>query len=130
MAATNELQLRIKAISDFSDVQSNVQNIQQYLSKLNLPPNLKKNFEGLFGNFEKEASKFQKYLDGGLKPKGDITGLEKSGTQLSSMLKRLKTEVDKLQNENLTELFKGLDVTGIQQAEQKVEWSENHHKHP
>ena len=44
------------------------------------------------------------------------------------MLKRLKTEVDKLQNENLTELFKGLDVTGIQQAEQKVEQLQNNLK--
>ena len=117
----NEVQLRIRAISDFSDVQSNVQNIQQYLSKLNLPPNLKKNFDNLFGNFEKEASKFQKYLDGGLKSKGDITGLEKSGTQISNMLIRLKNEVDKLQNQDLGQIFKNIDFAGLEQAQQRLQ---------
>lgn len=114
------MQLHIKTISDFSDVQSNVQNIQQYLNKLKLPDTIKGNFAGIFGNLEKEMAKYQKTLDSGFKTKGDITGFEKSGERISALLGRLQGEMGKLSPEILQKAFAGVDISGLKEAEQKV----------
>lgn len=114
------MRLHIKTISDFSDVQSNVQNIQQYLNKLKLPDTIKGNFAGIFGNLEKEMAKYQKTLDSGFKTKGDITGFEKSGERISALLGRLQGEMGKLSPEILQKAFAGVDISGLKEAEQKV----------
>ena len=118
--ADKVLRLNIKAISDFSDVQNNVQNIQQYLSKLKLPTNLKSNFAGIFGDLEKEMAKYQKALDSGFKTKGDITGFEKNGERISSLLNRLQKEMGKISSSSLNDAFADINLKALEEAENKV----------
>ena len=77
-------ELKFKGVADFSDVQTNIATIQKALGKLNLPDSFKNNFTKTFSNLEKEFEKYQKFLNSGFKTKGDITGLEKAGTNISA----------------------------------------------
>ena len=115
-----QVELRIKALGDFSDVQSNIQEVQKYLSKLQLPDNLKGNFKGIFGDLEKEMSKYQKMLDSNFKSKGDVTGLEKSGERISSLINRIQNEMKKISPNTLEKAFQSINTEAIKEATQQV----------
>ena len=112
--ADKVLRLNIKAISDFSDVQNNVQNIQRYLSKLKLPTNLKSNFASMFGDLEKEMTKYQKMLDSGFKTKGDITSFDKIGERISNMISRIGKEMGKISPDVLGRAFADINLEALQ----------------
>ena len=113
------LKLYIKAISDFSDVQSNVKNVQQVLEKLKLPDNLKKNFTGLFTSFEKEAEKYQKFLNSGFKTKKDVTGLEQAGKNITQILTKIQSQMGSISTSHLKEVFK-IDSSALVEAQNRV----------
>ena len=111
-------------VTDFSDVQSNVKNVQNVLEKLKLPDNLKNNFANVFKDFEKESEKYQKFLNSGFKTKGDVTGLEKSGERVSAILDSLTKQMTKLTPDVLAKAFV-VDPTVIEQTRKNVERLKN-----
>ena len=113
------LKLYIKAITDFSDVQSNVKNVQQVLERLKLPDNLKKNFTGLFTSFEKEAEKYQKFLNSGFKTKKDVTGLEQAGKNIGQILTKIQSQMGSISTSHLKEVFK-IDTAALAEAQNIV----------
>ena len=119
MATSQEIQLRLTAISDFSDVTNDVTQIQKVLEKIKMPPGLKSSFEGIFDNLTSETQKYQKLLDSGFKKKGDITGLEASGTRINNLLKRLKVEMGKISDEDLKNSF-NVDPSKLEELSNKA----------
>ena len=113
------LNFYIKMISDFSDVQSNVKSFQKVLSQLKLSDDLKNSFSNIFEDFEKEAKKYQNFLDSGFKNRKDVTGLEGSGERVSKILTRLQTKLKLISTDDLQQVFK-IDTSLIQQAEAKI----------
>lgn len=113
------LKLYIKAITDFSDVQSNVKNVQEVINRLKLPDNLKNSFAGVFSGLEKETEKYQKLLNSGFKNKKDVTGLEQSGEKISQLLTKLHTQMSKISPDMLKNVF-NIDPSTIIQAENHI----------
>lgn len=113
------LKLYIKAISDFSDVQSNVKSVQEVINRLKLPDNLKNSFVGVFSSLEKETEKYQKLLNSGFKTKKDVTGLEQSGEKISQLLTKLHAQMGKISPDMLKNVF-NIDPTAITQAETHI----------
>lgn len=119
MANAQTIQLHLKAIGDFSDVTGDISQVQQMLGKLNLPPNLRKSFEATFANLSKETTKYQNLLNGGFKSKGDVTGLEKSGTKINNLLKTLQADMAKIDPSILERSFQ-VDPTKLDALKQKM----------
>lgn len=115
----HEILMQLKAVSDFSDVQKNVDLMQKALAKLKLPDDFKKNFENIFSDLEKEAIKYQRFLDSGLKTKGDITGLEKSGERISNLFNRIHKEINKISDSEIDKIFK-VDDDEVKKAQEKI----------
>ena len=113
------LKLHIKAITDFSDVQSNVKNVQEVINRLKLPDNLKNSFAGVFSGLEKETEKYQKLLNSGFKNKKDVTGLEQSGEKISQLLTKLHAQMSKISPDILKNVF-NIDPSAITQAENHI----------
>ena len=84
--AQNEILLRLKGTSDFSDIQSDVKTLQKYFSGLKLPDNISGKFKGQLQDLERELANYQKQIESGFKTKGDITGLEKTGKKIISLM--------------------------------------------
>ena len=59
----------------------------------------------IFDDLTAETKKYQRFLDSGFKKKSDITGLEASGARINNLLKRLKVEMGKISQEDLTKSF-------------------------
>lgn len=119
MANAQTIQLHLKAIGDFSDVTGDISQVQQMLGKLNLPPNLKKSFESTFANLSKETTKYQNLLSGGFKSKGDVTGLEKSSTKISNLLRTLQADMAKIDPSILERSFQ-VDPSKLDALKQRM----------
>ena len=105
MANAQTITLNLKAIGDFSDVTSDIQQVQQMLKKLKLPPNLEQSFESVFTDLTKETTKYQNLLNSGFKKKSDVTGLESSGQKINKLLQKMKTEMGKIDSSTLEQSF-------------------------
>ena len=105
MANAKTITINLKAISDFSDVQSNVSQIQKMLGQLKLGPELTQKSGQIFSNLEKEAIKFQKFLDSGFKSKGDVIGLEASGKRIEQLFGQLQGIIGKIDPTILQQSF-------------------------
>lgn len=103
----------LKAIGDFSDVTSNVKQVQSVLNQIKVPKNLQESFTGIFDDLTAETKKYQKFLDSGFKKKSDVTGLEASGARINNLLKRLKVEMGKISQEDLEKSFQ-IDPSKLQ----------------
>lgn len=119
MANEQTIQMRLRMVSDFSDVTTNVSQIQRALKQIQLPPNLKNSVDDIFTDLERETKKYQRFLDSGLKKKSDITGLEASGTRISSLLKRLQTDMKKIDPSMLEKSFQ-VDPGKLQALESRI----------
>ena len=119
MANAQTFQLHLKAIGDFSDVTNNVQQVQQALGQLKLPPALKKSFESTFQDLSKETAKYQQLLESGFKKKGDITGLESSGDKINKLLNTLKSNMAKIDPGILQKSFK-IDPSAVEKLTAKM----------
>lgn len=81
---------------DISQINSSISKIQSTLSKIKLEPNLATDFTKLFNELQTEAQKFQNQLENGFKTKGDVTGLERTATKISTIFNQLTKDLNKV----------------------------------
>ena len=120
MANSTTFNIILKGIADFKDVASNISVIQKNLNQLKLPTDLKTKFAGIFSDLEKEAAKYQKYLDSGFKTKGDVTGLEKTGNRIKSLFESLASTMQKISPDMLKDSF-NFDTKSFDDLNQKIQ---------
>ena len=113
-----DFQLRLKPVMDVSDISGSVQQLQQYLNKLNLPPKLKGEFKSTFIEVENKVASIQQKLDSGFKTKGDVTGLEKEFKSLDVLFKQFSSKLQGLDASK----FKGItfNTPEIKEAKQQI----------
>ena len=123
-ATAKEIILNLRMISDVSDVNANINKIQQAMSKLNMPPELKQKFSGLFTDLEKETKNYQNLLNSGFKTKKDVTGLEASGKKINALMKSLETSMRQIDSSILEESFK-VDPARLQGLNRELDQTKN-----
>ena len=97
--------ITIKGIGDFSDVVSNVNNVQKALTKLKLPDKLGQNLSKNIGNFTKEYEKYQKRISEGIKTQGDQNAVDKSLNSMMNSYRTIINEFSKLSSKDFKEIF-------------------------
>lgn len=117
--ANNEILLKLKGISDFSDIQSDVKTLQKYFSGLKLPDNISGKFKGQLQDIERELVNYQKQIESGFKTKGDITGLEKTGKKILSLMNEVGSSFEKLSTKQLEKAFQ-IDTSKLDKAKNEV----------
>ena len=120
MATSQEIQLRLKAIGDFSDFTGDINQVQQMINKIKMPASLKQSFDGIFTDLTKETKKYQTFLDSGFKKKGDVTGLEQSGDRINKMLQKLKGEMGKIDPSMLEQSF-NVDPSKLEKLQSEMD---------
>lgn len=117
--AQNEILLRLKGTSDFSDIQSDVKTLQEYFKGLKLPKGLTKNLEQSLEGLDKELVTFQQHMNSGFKTKGDITGLEKSGQKIIQTFEKIQKTIDGLDTSDLKSMFSS-EFNQLKEIEGKI----------
>lgn len=101
MANAEELIINLKAVMDINDIKSNVNQIQNVLSKLKLPEDLGK---GLSKNIEKvgaETEKAAQLMEKGFTKASDVSSLDKSLKAIDEAYKAILQDVGKIDNDTL-----------------------------
>lgn len=91
---------------DISQINSSISKIQSTLSKIKLEPNLATDFTKLFNELQTEAQKFQNQLENGFKTKGDVTGLERTATKISTIFNQLTKDLNKVGTLDFSKVLK------------------------
>ena len=103
--ANQSFTVNIKALFDASDVKANVGNIQNILSKLKLPDNLKTSFKTAFTDLNKEIDNYQRIMQNGFKTKGDVSNKEKSGNNIIRLYDDIVKKINSIDNTALKKAF-------------------------
>ena len=96
----------VKGIGDFSDVVSNVGNVQKALAKLKLPDKLGDNLNKNISAFYKEYEKYQQKIAGGLKTQGDYNQVEKSLNTMRNLYQAIGQDAQKLLKLDIKDMLK------------------------
>lgn len=91
---------------DISQINSSISKIQSTLSKIKLEPNLATDFTKLFNELQTEAQKFQNQLENGFKTKGDVTGLERTASRISTIFNQLTKDLNKVGTLDFSKVLK------------------------
>ena len=119
MANEQTIKINLKAVADFNDVASNVQEIQKVLSQLKLPDNLKNSFSNTFKELDKILSKAQGQLDKGFQSKSDLTAYSKSIKQINALMSSLQSNMSKINPNILKDSFQ-IDTSALDRVNQKI----------
>ena len=122
--ANNEILLKLKGVSDFSDIQNNVKTLQSYFSKLKLPKDATKGLDKSLEDLDRELQKFQLHLNSGFKTKGDVTGLEKSGKKIIQLFSNIENVIDGIDTSDLKKAFQ-IDTSELTKAKAIVDQLKN-----
>ena len=101
MADSRTIQINLKAVSDFNDVAKNAKEIQNALSKIKIPENLKGTFAKIFGDIEKSTEKAAQAMSNGFKSKGDVSSFEKSVNSVNVSMEKLYQTIQKIDKDGL-----------------------------
>ena len=120
MANESTLTVRLKMVSDISDIQSNTSQIQKALNSLKLPDSLKNNFTKIFDDIEKESVKIAAIQNQTTKKPKDVTALESSFKKVNSLMYQLYSQMTKISPTMLQDSLK-IDPAILQSAIAKVD---------
>ena len=101
----------IKGIGDFSDVVSNVNNVQKALTKLKLPDKLGDSLNKNISNFTREYEKYQKKIAEGIHTQGDQNAVNKSLNSMLNSYEKIINDFSKLSKKDFKEIFNFDDST-------------------
>ena len=122
--ANNEILLKLRGVSDFSDIQNNVKALQNYFSKLSLPKDATKGLDKGLEDLDRELQKFQLHLNSGFKTKGDVTGLEKSGKKIIQLFSNIENVIEGIDTGDLKRAFQ-IDTSELIEAKAVVDQLKN-----
>lgn len=95
----------IKGIGDFSDVVSNVGNVQKALTKLKLPDKLGDSLNKNISNFMKEYDKYQKKIAEGIHTQGDQNAVNKSLNSMLNSYEKIIKDFGKISSKDFKDIF-------------------------
>ena len=87
--ANQDVTIRMRVLSDFSDAKGDINQLSQYLSKLKMPANTSASFEKTFDKMKSDYTQLQALMSKGIKTKSDFTTFER----LTSSIQKAQTEV-------------------------------------
>ena len=89
--ANNQIEIKalIRSDLDTGGIVKKVSNIQQLLQKLNLPPTLQKEFNGLFTDFNTSIDKINQQFQKGFETKGAVKSLDSMGTEMRHVVEKI-----------------------------------------
>jgi hypothetical protein len=106
MAADSKtISVVFKAISDISDVDYNIKNIQKALQSLKLPDSLGTQFTKVFSELEREVSKVSEVMESGFQKKSDVRALESGYKKINNLMSQLQVNVSKISEADLNKSF-------------------------
>ena len=109
----------IKGIGDFSDVVSNVGNVQKALTKLKLPDKLGDNLNKNISNFMKEYDKYQKKIAEGIHTQGDQNAVNKSLNSMLNSYEKIIKDFGKISPKDFKEIF-NLDDSAFASVQKRI----------
>ena len=89
MADTIKGKLVIDTQVQIDSARKQLSDLQKYLDKLTIPSNLKDRFTTTFSSLNKEFSKLETRIQGSLKTKGDLSGIEKTTQAIERLYENL-----------------------------------------
>ena len=89
MADTIKGKLVIDTQVQIDSARKQLSDLQKYLDKLTIPTNLKDRFTTTFSSLNKEFSKLETKMQGSLKTKGDLSGIEKTTQAIERLYENL-----------------------------------------
>ena len=95
----------IKGIGDFSDVVSNVNNVQKALTKLKLPDKLGDSLNKNISNFTREYEKKKKKIAEGIHTQGDQNAVNKSLNSMLNSYEKIIKDFGKISPKDFKEAF-------------------------
>lgn len=96
----------LQGLMNIADIQQKIKTLQNNLNSLNIKDShLKNDFRNIFGELEKEIKNYQELLQNGFKTKADVSGLNKSGKQIMTLINRIVGTFESLEDVNLSNIF-------------------------
>lgn len=96
MADTIKGKLVIDTQIQIDSARKQITDLQKYLDKLTIPNNLKDRFTTTFSSLNKELSKLETKMQGSLKTKGDLSGIEKTTQAIERLYENLANLTSKV----------------------------------
>ena len=98
MADTIKGKLVIDTQVQIDSARKQLSDLQKYLDKLTIPSNLKDKFTTTFSSLNKEFSKLETRIQGSLRTKGDLSGIEKTAQAIERLYQNLANLTTKTGN--------------------------------
>lgn len=98
MADTIKGKLVIDTQVQIDSARKQLSDLQKYLDKLTIPSNLKDRFTTTFSSLNKEFGKLETRIQGSLKTKGDLSGIEKTTQAIERLYENLANLITKTGN--------------------------------
>lgn len=98
MADTIKGKLVIDTQVQIDSARKQLSDLQKYLDKLTIPSNLKDRFTTTFSSLNKEFSKLETRIQGSLRTKGDLSGIEKTTQAIERLYENLANLTTKTGN--------------------------------
>ena len=96
----------LQGLMNIAEIQQKIKTLQNNLNSLNIKDShLKNDFRNIFGELEKEIKNYQELLQNGFKTKADVSGLNKSGKQIMTLINRIVGTFESLEDVNLSNIF-------------------------
>ena len=96
----------LQGLMNIADIQQKIKTLKNNLNNLNIKDShLKNDFRNIFDELEKEIKNYQELLQNGFKTKADVSGLNKSGKQIMTLINRIVGTFESLEDVNLSNIF-------------------------
>ena len=119
MADTIKGKLVIDTQVQIDSARKQLSDLQKYLDKLTIPSNLKDRFTTTFSSLNKEFSKLETRIQGSLKTKGDLSGIEKTTQAIERLYENLANLITKTGNIG-DSIFGKIQTTEIDNLDAKI----------
>lgn len=116
--ADREVTIKLRAISDISDVTKNVQILREYFKQLKMPSDAFKGFDNTFTQLEKKVETVQAKLQAGFKTGSEINSFKRDLADIKQLYATLGKDI---QNLNVSDVFKGIDSPELIKAKENLE---------
>lgn len=114
---------------DISSIQSQSQQLQGILGKMNLTSTMKQQFDNLFSSLGSNLTKYQTAFSKGFSSKSDVSNFEKLGKAITTdsdaidkMFSKLRDSIGSMSSDQLANMFKldAKDISAIEQIEGQI----------
>lgn len=119
MADTIKGKLVIDTQVQIDSARKQLSDLQKYLDKLTIPSNLKDRFTTTFSSLNKEFNKLETRIQGSLKTKGDLSGIEKTTQAIERLYENLANLITKTGNIG-DNIFGKIQTTEIDNLDAKI----------